>query len=668
MNLSSRNWQADFCEKRGNLKTLLLRTDQGFAPWNGRPGYLAIVDERRGRTYQDVESPAAVSVERSGGGIRSVKQFRGADFSVTESWRRRAGSLYWNVDVALDPGVKPRTIQIRQLIPYPDPAYGLGVWTAHPGFPTTIDRLGGWHLRYGELCYGTVLPSLTFYRPEQGIGLTIAKPLGFRTSRLTFDFMDYRCAGVELHTSMLALRPEQPAKSRFIIRPHEACWRPGLAWLYDRYPTYFDPPNPRVRDIEGGYVLGHPFMTDGELDSMLPAGLKWEELHCHFPRYGDYLPDEPQWTSIDSWEACVDMDQVGGAVVADRAQPDADGGSSVADRSITPDLLRDHVRQVQKRKVQSLYYWQSAGDASPDVAEAYPDSVALDRDGRPFPSCAGSVLMNADPTTLFGRSMLRQIDRLFKRLPGIDGIFLDQLCYDAVDHAHDDGITMVDNRPAYTLWHCYDAPVRRLTAAAHRRGKLVFANGAFNVEVQRDVDGLMAEGASWLSKSTQYLCIAKPLLFLAFYHDDPRRAESMFHCCLLSGASYSLFPHPPEPVRQVIDTYRPMVERLYGRRWLLEPDPLTLPDGVDGNIFIGECGETLVTLVSTRRSCLDQDGLSKDLDVRVRWRGAASIAAACSLGTHYRGKRDVAMHRHGDELRLVVPEHGAATLIILAPG
>jgi hypothetical protein len=261
--------------------------------------------------------------------------------------------------------------------------------------------------------------------------------------------------------------------------------------------------------------------------------------------------------------------------------------------------------------------------------------------------------------------MLRQVDRIFKRLPGIDGIFLDQLCYDAVDHAHDDGITMVDNRPAYTLWHCYDAPVRKLAAATHRRGKLVFANGPFNVEVQRHVDGLMAEGASWLSKAVQYLCITKPLLFLAFYHDDPRRAESMFHCCLLSGASYALFPHPPKPVRKVIDTYRPLVERLYGRRWLLEPDPLTLPDGVKGNIFTGEGGDALISLVSTRKSCLERGGLTRNLELRVRCSAARHVRTARSLGTHYRGEREVKVHRSVDELRLVVLEHAAATLLIL---
>ena len=88
----------------------------------------------------------------------------------------------------------------------------------------------------------------------------------------------------------------------------------------------------------------------------------------------------------------------------------------------------------------------------------------------------------------------------------------------------------------------------------------------------------------------------KPLLFLSFYHHDPGKAESMLQRCLLCGASYSLFPHPPRPVRNLIEAYRPLVEKLYGRRWLLEPDPLDLPGGVDGNIFVGENGNPLISI------------------------------------------------------------------------
>ena len=102
------------------------------------------------------------------------------------------------------------------------------------------------------------------------------KPFDFRTTRLSFHFMNYREEGIELTTSMLALRPDRPARTSFLVAAHEPCWRSGLGWLYRKYPAYFEPPNPAVRDLEGGYVLAHPRMTDEEIRSMLPHNLRWE--------------------------------------------------------------------------------------------------------------------------------------------------------------------------------------------------------------------------------------------------------------------------------------------------------------------------------------------------------------------------------------------------------
>ena len=227
---------------------------------------------------------------------------------------------------------------------------------------------------------------------------------------------------------------------------------------------------------------------------------------------------------------------------------------------------------------------------------------------------------------------------------------------------------MADNRAAYMLWHAYEEPVRKLASAVHRRGKVVYANGPHNVQVQKDMDGLMAEGSSWLADSVKYLCIAKPLIFLAFYHNDPDKAEDMFQRCLLCGASYSLFPHPPEEVREVIDCYRPLVEKLYGGTWLLAPKPLDLPTGVEGNIFRGESGSILISIVSTGTRVRDDEGLRRNLALSTRFSGTETVSRAVSLGTHYRGQRRVKLNRVDGRLELVVPEHGAATVIELNVG
>ena len=664
--LSNNDIEVGISKEKGNLKKLFLNRNN-FGKWNGCESYLIIVDELKEKTYKDIESPLAISQKRykikGEEVVENLKEFKGADFLVKETWRLNNDSLSWRIEVFLKKDKKDRTIQIKQLIPYPDPTYGLGVWAAQSQFPTKIERLGGLHLAYGDICFGTVIPAVTLYKEKEDIGLTITKPFGLKTSKLAFFFQDYRThgvEGVEIETTLLALRKDKPAVVEFIIHPHEGCWRPGLAWLYKKYPEYFDPPNKKVREIEGGYFLSHPFAKEKDIASMTPHKLKWEELHCIFPYGGEYAPQEKEWECTDdTWEACVNFNVE--TFTAD-IEP-FDKSSSVSAGKLSVEVIDNHFKMVHRHKVKSLVYFQCGGDGAPPIQKKFPDSVAEDINGAPYK--AWHYLMNSDPSTSYGKEVLDMIDRLSRVYPNMDGVFLDQLCYNALDFAHDDGITMYKNKPVYTLWHCYEKPVKKLADKLHQQGKLIFGNGAYNIEVQKDIDGIMAEGVSWLAGVAKYLCICKPLLFLSFYWDNAFQAESMFHQCLLCGASYSLWPNPSEEVKKVLNTYIPLVEKLYGRKWLLEPNPIKLPESCDGNIFLGEKGDIIITVVSKRKSILDEKGIEKNLKIYVQFKGASKIKKAYSLGTHYQGKMKVKIQKEGNKLKLIVPEHSAATVIIL---
>ena len=664
LTLSSKSIEVGLSKEKGNLKELSLKRNN-FGKWNGCESYFSIIDELREKTYKDTESPMSLSQKRGKEGsediVENLKEFKGADFIVKEIWKLNGDSLTWCIEVSLKKGKRERTIQIKQLIPYPDPTYGLGVWSAQSQFPTKVERLGGLHLAYGDGCFGTVIPTITLYKEKEDVGLTITKPFGLKTSKLAFSFQDYRSQGVEVETTLLGLRKDKPAVTEFMIHPHEGCWRPGLAWLYKKYPEYFDPPNKKVREIEGGYFLSHPFVKEKDIASMTPYKLKWEELHCHFPYYGQYAPKEEKWINNgDFWEECVNFNVE--TLISDIK---IDKSSSVSAGKLSAEIIDNHFKMVHKHKVKSLIYFQCAGDGAPPIQKKYPNSIARDINGSSFNNPWNACLMNSDPFTSFGKEMSKMIDRLFEKFPNMDGVFLDQFGYNALDFAHDDGITMFKNKPVYSLWHCYEKPVKKLADKLHQQGKLIFSNGAYNVEMQKDIDGMMAEGVPWIADAFKYLCICKPLLFLSFYWDNAYQAESMFHQCLLCGASYSLWPHPPKEVKKVLKVYIPLIEKLYGRKWLLEPNPLKLPEGCDGNIFIGEKGDKIVTLVSKRKSILDEKGIEKNLKIYVQFKGASKIKKAYSLGTHYQGKRKVKLQRNGNGLELIVPEHSAASVIVV---
>ena len=177
----------------------------------------------------------------------------------------------------------------------------------------------------------------------------------------------------------------------------------------------------------------------------------------------------------------------------------------------------------------------------------------------------------------------------------------------------------------------------------------------------------MAEGVSWIADVIKYLCIRKPLLFLSFYK-NAYHVESMFQQCLLVGASYSVSPYPSKEIKKVLKIYLPLIETLYGRKWLLEPNPIKLPGDCKGNIFKGEKNDIIITVVSQRRSILDEKGIEKNLKLYVRFKGISQIKKAYSLGTHYQGKRKVKIKRQGKGLELIIPEHSAATVISLTKG
>jgi len=654
--LSNNNMEVEISKESGNLDALHIKR-KGFGKWNACPGHLIIVDELRRRTYADTRDRMTCSPKRHHRDKQAVvenrKEFQGADFSVRETWRMEKDCLSWKVAVSLKKGKRDRTIQIKQLIPYPKPAYRLGVWSAQSQFPTTLERIGGLHLAYGDACCGTVIPAVTLYREEEDVGLTVTKPFGSKTAQLAFSFQGYHSKGMEIETTLLGLRQGKPATVEFLIHAHPGCWRPGLGWLYKKYPEYFNPCNKRIREIEGGFLIANPFSEEEAIADLARLGVKWEELHNHFPYYGEYAP------SAEEWESVVPHDY-----------PEAPRWPG----KVSAQVVRDHVRMVHKYNIKCLMYFQCAGDSYiPYAKKNFPDAIARGTHGSHMPSWKECCLMNADPSTSFGKEILKMIDRFLEKFPDIDGIFLDQLCYTAIDTAHDDGVTMYENKPAYDIGHCYEKPVENLTRKIHLQGKFVFANGPYNIEVQRDVDGLMAEGVSWIGDVMKWLCIAKPLL-IHTYAEDAQKVETMFRQCLLCGGSYSVggsskLVEPPRlapKTRKVFKAYIPLVEKLYGRQWLLEPDPLELPFGYDGNIFKGENKTRIITLVGGRKSVLDRKGIEADLKLRVKFRGMSKYGKAESFGTHYSGSRRVRVSEMRDCLKLTLPEHSAGSVIVLS--
>ena len=490
----------------------------------------------------------------------------------------------------LKEGFSYRTGWLKILIPYPYPPYDLTAWSANGRFPADIYGLGGLRLFYGDVTYGTMIPAVTLIDPKRDIGLTVCKAFGRTGGRLSFSFGTYHEDGLTVEFSELALEAGKPVEIELLLCGHKGCWRPGLNWIINRYPEYFGPVNPEVWEHHGAFAITNPFTKQEALDRY---PVRWSELHNHFPCYGNYAPEEPEWDSV---------------VLHDYPELKAE----IPGR-ITPALIDSMIDRLHKNKIKAMLYIQVNGDCYiPRAEKLFPDSIARDSAGKFVPTWHECCFLNASESTSFGRYINGMIDRFLAEHPAIDGVFLDQLCYQMIDHAHSDGKTSIGDRPAAEYGVSYDWNLEKLARLLHGAGKFIWANGPFDIEAGRLVDGVMSEGTSGISETHKYLCLRKPLM-IHTYPTDEFKVESMLRYCLLAGAAWSYggsstLRNPPEftpEIRKLYGSYLPLIEPLLSAEILLdEAAPFQLPPKCKGEIFRSKIGKDriLLTLLSNTDS------------------------------------------------------------------
>ena len=625
--------------------------------WSPRPGGLEIVDELTGAGYRDGRDPSEVTVERiranGSPGWRVRKAFRGAAFTVTETWSATSSEILWAASVHLKARQRARSIQVRQFVPWPEDPYDWKVWTAARHYPALAAQVGNQYVTYGDVCFGTVLPIVTVYDEAKDLGLSLAKPFGLRIPQWGFRFDTYHFGGIHVESGLLGLRPDRDARVELMFCAHAGCWRPALGWLVKKYPDYFKPGNPRTPErLEGGFMTGSAFRSPQELRRAARRGARMVDVHNHFPFYGNYFPDDSEWKT---WRWTENP-----AEARARKEPPN-----------SPQRMERSFRKMQRMGMLALPYLQIAGDAwQPWAEREFPESIAVSPDGRRFPGWKNMHwLMNADPSLPFGQHIDRQIDRFFDLYGDMaDGVFWDQACYDFIDIAHDDGITMLDNKPAYRLAFCYEKHAAKLVAELRRRKQFLVANGPVYIELCRGIDAIMAEAHEWIAQVFQYLCAARPMLYFGKIKTlTPATLEALFQECLLLGAScYAAHQVAwPREMDRLHDVYRPMIDRLRGRRLCFDPNPLTVPTGIEGNLFRGAEGEVIVVLVRRMTRERDAEEPVRGVDVEVRLPDAARYGRAVAQGTAYTGQRAVRVQRRGRRLRFAVGGHGAASLVRL---
>jgi len=632
----------------GSVSSLVIDGAKPF-DWTRWPGDVTVRDDLLRHEF-DRRDLARARCEQRGGALFIEKSFTGAPWRLREEYTLDHGAIAWKAEVDLPSG-DFRSCAVNFRLPWPQPLHSMKFWAARTDMPSAPHRFAEIALEYGEVTSGVLIPALCSYLEKHDAGLLVAMPFDFKTPRFSF-VSGLRDPDLVMRFDWLALAPGRPAAARLLLRGTGGAWRPALGWLYERNKGYFEPRSTLIDRLWGGHVCGAWDVTDAQARAMADLGLAWFEIHEHFPAYGNYHPE-----GVAAWRPGHERKKAEGWVALAGGAMTADSDAGM----VTVEKVRQAIRVVHAAGAAAMPYIQVTGDGDDARLDpAFEGSALRTIQGERFCAWPKTHLMNSDPSLPFGKDIARQIDGMVSRYPEMDGVFADQLCYNILDTAHDDGVTAVNNRPAYMCGFNYAPHLEHLSRLLHPH-KAIIGNGPFSVGLMPWVDGFMAEGSGWLCDHFQYLALAKPMFFL-MYDSSDRNVEMMFQRCLLHGAGYTSYP-AAAPSKDLYRKYAPVLQTLFGRRWVFDPRPIETPPGFQGNVFRARGGAFVASVVSDLARLPGRR--APDNAVRLACKGMEE-AARVTLHCPGEAPRDVSFRKEGGAVVFDLPDNTVAAVAEVA--
>jgi hypothetical protein len=420
----------------------------------------------------------------------------------------------------------------------------------------------------------TVIPTIMLYTDTANIGLSFVSPFEVKKPGLQWKIED---SSFIISNYYLRLSEYHPAHSAVYIVPHEADWRPGLAWIYDKYPSYFNPVSESVIKGEGWYGLVDERPGPVYFEHLRQYGVKWVEFYAHNPFFGVYAPpDKNKWIIIYE-----DNDTMSYEHWTNDFRINSWRHTSYDSNSNKIDYLHND-------SIQTYLYFESFESWKQYANFAFFDQFAKDANGDPLPAWRQCYLMNPDIDGDWGKHIDSQVTALLDNYPKMNGIFYDRDDYCDYDYNHNDSVTMIGSRTAYMLGFAQEKINDTLLKIVHcykDSTKGVWTNGPTSVEVCDSMDGIMSE-APYQAPCLQYLGINRPLIYLP-YDITPQQTEEKLKTALWTGHFPSIASFGADSQCIDLDTsrYRPLFSLYKGKKWVLYPHALQLPEGTKGNIF-----------------------------------------------------------------------------------
>jgi hypothetical protein len=411
---------------------------------------------------------------------------------------------------------------------------------------------------------------------------------------------------LEAVNSYIGLVGDRPMNTKIMLFFHEGDWRPALGRVFRRWREFFVPTSETIFRNEGTFTC-EGVQTSDDIRRCRDFGIKTLEVHGHFEDYGDYYQAGKQsWFSnwakesyyhqhdrkvtpaqIEAFFATHTEEEVARELAS--APPRKHAAPSW--RSILRhhrDDIRRRLAKLARAGIGCYWYFNYTDGFRPRVERQWPDAIARNEDGSCQPSgwhnCHN---MNSDPRWSFGRHMIRDARRIFETYPALSGFFLDCFRHYEIDFAHDDGVTVVNGKPAYSMNFSYDDVERRIKAFMIPRRLGSFANKPQTIRSMRWTDGVLLEGDGDFGEEKYFwACLAKPLFFM--WTSDRKSNDENLRRCILHGC-YPKYARDATLTyaqnRAHFARYLPLCAQFRRRVFCFEPDPLRVPNGSRGKLY-----------------------------------------------------------------------------------
>jgi hypothetical protein len=634
--------------------------------------WLQVTDLSTGRTYGPLKTGCPHNEvsrhETKSSGQAEVsfaEQYEGAPFVVEQTLRQTPAGVRWEARLRLlDDQKDNHSVVVSWVLPLPA---GWKFWGPSNLDVHTTDGISPFRYSYGHTDSGpmcTVIPLVGAWGKKAGAA--IFSPPDVRKSQVIFEVQtqglpdvgngvfrrveDLQSLRVNYH--QVGLRPGKDLTLAIAIAGTQPDWRGVLGHYVNSYPALFEP-IPQTRKWEGMYGITTPngWVGDGTTrrgEQMLEARATCVEMHSHFLEYGHYISREVIDNPEKQFE-CI-------------SHPGNGPNSCSQNRSIFHEMM--------DKGVGPFVYFYNVHSLPATIEKRYPGEMMRDEQGKPLIQWETEPTVVAQPDSAFGKNLMDQIRLLIEAYPEVPGFFVDNYSIQKIDFAHDDGVTMVHNRPCYDLNRNHQDIGIRCFEIAHQAGKVMMVNKLATIESAKGADMVLVEGADPQSMITASLaCVNRPFFPLNVDTTDKQHwAERMLQLLLVWGGTPDVeLMRQPETMR----AYRPLTDCLIGKRWVFDADPLALPAGYHGQVFRIDShaphgGDVVVTMADDRHSWRDEK-MAEGLTVTIRLPEAESLKKGTWLGVER--SQDAAqgceLTRQGQAITVKLPPMGAAGVLRL---